>query len=134
MKRQNFSSKRAAILNAIRNSNVHPSAAWVYESLKDDYPSLSLGTVYRNISLFKKHGLINSVANIDGEERFDGITEPHAHFICSSCKQIIDISGLELQALNTGLEQGNFCVDGVEVTFYGRCDKCHSQRKKEKVL
>ena len=49
-KRQNFSRKREAILMTIRNATIHPTAEWVYQQLKPQYPDLSLGTVYRNIA------------------------------------------------------------------------------------
>ena len=72
MSGKNFSKKRQLILDAIKSTNNHPSAKWVYESLKEEIPDLSLGTVYRNIALFKEEGLIVTVANLDGEERIDG--------------------------------------------------------------
>ena len=51
--RRNFSAKRQAIYDMLINRTDHPSATQIYEDLKEDYPYLSLGTVYRNISLFK---------------------------------------------------------------------------------
>ena len=50
--RRNFSAKRQAIYDMLINRTDHPSATQIYEDLKEDYPDLSLGTVYRNISLF----------------------------------------------------------------------------------
>ena len=44
--------KRDAILNCLRQTDVHPSAEWVHAQLKPEYPDLSLGTVYRNLALF----------------------------------------------------------------------------------
>ena len=52
----NFSSKREAIFKTIASTKSHPSAKWVYDKLKDEIPNLSLGTVYRNIALFKEQG------------------------------------------------------------------------------
>ena len=63
--KRNFSSKRNAIYNVLLNTDTHPSARWVYEQLKPDFPDLSLGTVYRNISLFKNEGTIISVCNVN---------------------------------------------------------------------
>ena len=75
--KRNFSSKRNAIYNTILSTTTHPSARWIYEQLKHDYPDLSLGTVYRNISLFKNEGKVSVVCNVNGEERIDGNTSPH---------------------------------------------------------
>ena len=53
--------KRDAILTCLRQTTVHPSADWVYARLKPEYPDLSLGTVYRNLALFKEQGKILSL-------------------------------------------------------------------------
>ena len=60
--------KRDAILTCLRQTKVHPSADWVYNQLKPEIPDLSLGTVYRNLSLFKEQGLINSLEPFHGEQ------------------------------------------------------------------
>ena len=76
------SRKRDAILNCIRQSRVHPSAEWIYAQLKPEHPDLSLGTVYRNLALFRESGEVVCVATVRGADRLDACTEPHAHFIC----------------------------------------------------
>lgn len=123
-KRKNFSTKRMAILNAICSTDCHPSAKWVYNNLKEKYPDLSLGTVYRNISLFKEEGVVNAVANVNGEERIDGITEPHSHFICTKCGSIYDILNQELTALDSVLTDEGFHIESKSITYYGKCNKC----------
>ena len=42
---------------------------WVYDKLKPEIPDLSLGTVYRNIALFKDEGKVSVICNVNGEER-----------------------------------------------------------------
>ncbi|MGN1467393.1 MAG: transcriptional repressor [Ruminococcus sp.] len=123
-KRKNFSTKRMAILNTICSTDCHPSAKWVYNNLKEKYPDLSLGTVYRNISLFKEEGVVNAVANVNGEERIDGITEPHSHFICTKCGSIYDIFNQELTALDSVLTDEGFHIESKSITYYGKCNKC----------
>ena len=49
-----YSKKREAILNAIQSTKCHPSADWVYQTLKPEHPDLSLGTVYRNLEFFRQ--------------------------------------------------------------------------------
>ena len=91
MAKRNFSSKRNAIYNAVCGTDTHPSARWVYDKLKPEIPDLSLGTVYRNIALFKDEGKVSVICNVNGEERIDGNTEPHPHFVCNKCKAVIDV-------------------------------------------
>ncbi|MEE1056529.1 MAG: transcriptional repressor [Acutalibacteraceae bacterium] len=129
MARKNFSEKREAIYSLIRNTNTHPSAEWVYNQLNAQYPNISLGTVYRNMSMFAEQGLIKSVGSINGRERFDANTLPHPHFICQECDAVID---LEYMPYNQELDQAvklntGHSVKRHEIFFYGRCRKCQEK-------
>ena len=74
--------KRNAILSCLRQTDLHPSAEMLHQMLQDDHPDISLATVYRNLSLFKSQGMIQSIGAVGGIERFDGNTAPHVHFVC----------------------------------------------------
>ena len=63
-----------AILSALQETTVHPTADWVYSQLKPKYPDLSLGTVYRNLKKFCETGKAASVGVIGGQEHFDANT------------------------------------------------------------
>lgn len=128
-----YSQKREAILNLIRSSNVHPSAEWIYESLKPIHPGLSLGTVYRNLLFFQQQGTIKSVGIVNGQERFDAVTTPHSHFVCTTCGAVIDLKEILMDAnLNHVVRsQYGFEVQRHELTFYGRCKSCMHQMKIE---
>ena len=132
-----YSKKRAAILSAIRGTDCHPSAEWVYQTLKPNHPDLSLGTVYRNLVFFQERGDIRSVGVVRGQERFDGITSPHNHFICSHCGAVVDLSQIELaDRIDRDVsEQYGLMVDRHELTFHGLCPTCiHNQQHEEDVL
>ncbi|MBS1419675.1 MAG: transcriptional repressor [Firmicutes bacterium] len=90
VKRKN-SRKRAAILEALAAVTEHPTAEMLYNRLKPRYPELSLGTVYRNLSVLAEEGLVVTVARVDGQERYDARTEPHAHFVCRGCRRVLDL-------------------------------------------
>lgn len=91
-----YSKKREAILAAIQSTSCHPSAEWVYQTLKPDHPNLSLGTVYRNLSFFQDSGYIQCVGVVKGHERYDGTVTPHSHFVCSGCGTVIDLPEIKL--------------------------------------
>lgn len=121
-----YSRKRDAIINAIRSTKEHPSAEWVYTRLKPEFKDLSLGTVYRNLALFRDNGDIVSVGTVNGQERFDGETVPHAHFVCSRCGRIIDI---EAPVSGDALYKNVAMAIGAKVvshslTFTGLCGEC----------
>ncbi len=126
-----YSRKREAILEVIRSTCIHPTADWIYQQLKPAHPDLSLGTVYRNLSLFRSQGLVKSVGVVDGQERFDGVVTPHSHFICSRCGAVLD---LHPDVLDHGLdaaveERYGLSVTGHELTFHGICGKCKGKKE-----
>ena len=129
-RKEHFSRKRAAILEALRNTPSHPTAEGVYRQLKPDYPDLSLGTVYRNLNFFCEKGQAVSLGVIGGHERFDGETAPHAHLVCTRCGAVVDIfeSLFEQDALRALSQRAGCQVDSVSVTFYGLCPACAGQK------
>ena len=120
------SKKREAILDCIANTEVHPSAEWIYARLKPEIPDLSIATVYRNLNLFKEEGAVMSVATVNGLERFDANTAPHVHFICECCDSIIDMPLMEVpeELMETAANQLKASVTGCSLTFTGICNKC----------
>ena len=121
-----YSKKREAILDAIRSTTCHPSADWVYQTLKPTHPDLSLGTVYRNLEFFRQHGNIISVGVVKGQERFDATTDPHTHFVCSCCGNVIDLDGIlpDLGLDRAVCEKYGLSVDRHELLFHGKCQDC----------
>ena len=129
MERKNYSNKRVAIYNAIKNTNTHPSARMVYDCLKKDYPNLSLGTVYRNLTLLCETGDIMKVATVKGFDRFDYTTKPHCHFICSECSQVTDVEA-DMESLINKKELKNIpgIIDRTDILVYGLCHECSDNR------
>lgn len=120
--------KRDAILSYLRHTDQHPSAETIYAELKKEIPDLSLGTVYRNITLFKQQGLIQSLGNVNGVERFDGTVVPHVHFVCSACGKIHDLNELHVpeQLCNKAASEVGAVVEQCMLTFLGTCSECLS--------
>ena len=118
--------KRDAILECVRQTKVHPSADWVYARLKPDISDLSLGTVYRNLALFKEQGLITSLGTVRGVERFDGNNDPHVHFVCETCGNVVDLMEIQLPPeLTTAASQ--MCggtIQSSQLIFTGKCRSC----------
>ena len=121
--------KRDAILDCIRTTKVHPSAEWVFSQLKPMIPDLSLGTVYRNLSLFRQQGKIISVGTVHGVERFDGNVNPHVHFICTGCGAVLDLE--EMTVPDSLTVQAAGCTGGAvlecNLSFTGTCETCTHQ-------
>ena len=118
--------KREAILNCLRSTTSHPTAEWVHAQLKAEYPDLSLGTVYRNLALFKEQGLVISVGTVNGVERFDADTEPHVHFICRSCHKVDDLPGMIIpESLTADVDRyTGGRTETCHLSFTGTCREC----------
>jgi Fur family peroxide stress response transcriptional regulator len=119
------SKKRDAILRILRETSLHPSAQWIYDRLRLEMPGLSLGTVYRNLSLFYKEGTALRVGIVNGEERFDAITKPHPHIVCMECNSVFDLPFTEEAVFRSiaGNER-DYTIDYRRTVFYGICPKC----------
>ena len=123
MNGKRYSRQRELIYEALRQTEQHPTAEMIYQWLKPANPSLSLGTVYRNLNLLADEGAIRRMAF--PVERYDAKTMPHPHFCCDQCGAVYYLhlpydAELDRQAL---LASGHD-VTGHEVVFRGICTKC----------
>lgn len=119
------SRQREAIKSFLMTRKDHPTADVVYSHVREDFPNISLGTVYRNLTLLSDIGEILRLRVGDGVDHFDATTTPHYHFICQECGSVID---LDMDSLNQINEIANTNFDGHiagHVTyFYGTCPEC----------
>ncbi len=123
------SRQRSAIKEFLMTRHDHPTANVVYENLRKDFPKLSLGTVYRNLTLLTEMGEIRKLHLEDGVDRFDGQVAPHFHFICTSCHRVLDLNldptlSSDLDAQAAASFDGR--IDGHATHFYGLCGNCIS--------
>ncbi|NIT41784.1 MAG: transcriptional repressor, partial [Gammaproteobacteria bacterium] len=82
--------QRVAIYKELLSSLEHPSAIMIYKKVSEYYPNISLDTVNRTLLTFHKIGLAKAVGGTGDPKRFDPNLEPHHHFRCISCGEIID--------------------------------------------
>jgi Fe2+ or Zn2+ uptake regulation protein len=117
---------RRVILEVVRSTTVHPSAAQVYARVRRRLPRVSLATVYRNLRLLAAEGLLLERPDVTGL-RFDGRTDRHDHFTCVTCRRIFDLPS---RAVAPGMEPqgGGFEVFEHRIEFYGRCPAFRRRR------
>lgn len=119
------SRQRDAILDAVRSTKSHPSASWVYSQVRSVIPNISLGTVYRNLSMLAESNMIKRMDIGLAEEHFDGNTSLHYHLVCNDCGRISDIESEPMTFIND-MARENFNGDIYDhsIIFYGRCKEC----------
>ena len=119
------SRQRDALLTLLKSVKNHPTADWLYDELKKEFPKISLATVYRNLNLLAESHQIVRLECSDGAEHFDGNPEKHYHFICRNCSAIIDISVEMEKPLNELVKEKDLLnVEDHALFFYGLCGKC----------
>jgi Fur family peroxide stress response transcriptional regulator len=130
-----FTFQRQVIYEAVLESRGHPTPELIYEQVRQRIPSVSLGTIYKNLKTFLDFGVLREVTLHHGSLRLESNMTPHHHLVCSSCKAIFDIeeSAVEpVQLPKTGLPAG-FSISQYRVEFVGVCRTCRiSRRKKSK--
>ncbi|MFA7111890.1 MAG: Fur family transcriptional regulator [Bacilli bacterium] len=119
--------QRELILESIHDLE-HSSTKAIVAVVKHDYPTISVGTIYRNLKSLEEDGLIRKVStNLEDPIYEDTSREPHNHFICEECGRIFDIP-LDSNQKPFVDENGNF-VKEVSKTFYGVCKDCFNAKK-----
>jgi Fur family peroxide stress response transcriptional regulator len=119
-----ITAQRIAIMRSLENRDDHPSAEKIFLELKPHYPTLSIATVYSTAQLLAQASMIRILSIYEKKVFFDPDTTPHAHFMCTSCKKIIDLrADFELLTqMNPG--SGIYSIDCTEVFHYGLCSHC----------
>jgi Fur family peroxide stress response transcriptional regulator len=119
------SKQRTRILELLRSTEIHPTADWLYEKLKNEIPRLSLGTVYRNLSILIEQGLVKKIHFGSTFDRFEANIKPHYHLICESCGKILDFEMPIYNDLNFKAKQlTNFTIHHHKLEFFGICEEC----------
>jgi Fur family peroxide stress response transcriptional regulator len=117
--------QRLAIVEEVFNRN-HPTVAEVYDTVRQQFPTIGLATVYNTLRSLTERGFVRELPFGDAT-RFDVNVEPHANLVCRSCGRIEDSSAcadlmpLILQRVEAG---GGFRAEGQRLDVYGLCADC----------
>lgn len=117
-----YSRQRNSVYEAVKGTNCHPSANWVYDVVKLNLPDISLGTVYRNLKELSESGEILTLETSLNSIHYDGDLSPHSHFICNECGSIFDL--FETSNLSESLNKMGHRVEKEKSVFYGVCKDC----------
>lgn len=125
---QKYSRQRESIKHYLDTHRTHPTAEIVYQNVKQQFPNISLGTVYRNLNLLAERGEILRISLGNGPDHYDADCSPHYHFICKQCGTVLDID-LEHQAQldEIAARQFNGTITNHVTHFFGLCPKCNTK-------
>jgi Fur family peroxide stress response transcriptional regulator len=118
--------QRLAILKILATSDGHPSVDKIFDQVKQDFPTTSLATVYKTVTLLKELGEVLELGFPDGSNRYDGSKPyPHPHMVCLKCKRISDPDLQSVEELTREAEQKTgFDILSHRLDFFGLCPDC----------
>ncbi|MBI4463670.1 MAG: transcriptional repressor [Acidobacteria bacterium] len=124
------SRQRRMILEVVAKSGDHPTAHGVYEHARRRMPSLSLGTVYRNLRLLVNQGFLKESKFGNRPARFEPNKQPHYHVCCLQCGRVEDLRLPYQGSLDRRVEQMvRYRLQEHRMEFYGVCPQCQPRRR-----
>ena len=120
-----ITSQRLAICNFILSRKDHPTAEKIYQELRNEYPTISLGTIYKTLHLLKDLGLIQELGFNEGSVRYDPDMELHINMVCSKCGIISDYKAEKVEKLwNAIISDLRIKPKGQRIDIYYECNNC----------
>jgi Fur family peroxide stress response transcriptional regulator len=120
--------QRQVIFHTLTAMHGHPSPEAVYDVVKEQIPSISLATVYKNLKTFEEHGLIHEVSPHHGSARFETNPAPHHHLVCLRCKAIVDVPAGDVEPVRLRKRPpSGFRIQRYNVEMLGLCGNCSKQ-------
>jgi len=117
--------QRQVILEELQAVKSHPTAVELHEIVRQRLPKVSLGTIYRNLDLLARMGLIEKLEHAGGEARFDANTAEHDHLRCVCCGRIDDLMTPPLELVcPEDHDLRGYQVLGRRLEFIGICPRC----------
>jgi Fe2+ or Zn2+ uptake regulation protein len=122
--------QRRVILEELRSVHEHPTAREVFDRVRVRLPHISLGTVYRNLEILSRRGMIRTLELGCTERRYDGDTDDHYHLCCIRCGRIEDAPMAPLAGLEEALDATTgYALIGHRLEFKGICPGCQAAQK-----
>jgi len=123
---------RKLILEELRRSSKHPTADEIFLKLRTELPSLSLATVYRNLELLERLGVVKRLELSSGRRHYDGNVLDHAHMRCIECGEVVDMPLPGRGWLRKVLSLSDYDLIGINIELVGICKRCASGKKARK--
>ncbi len=119
--------QRKVILDELNKLKSHPTAGELCQIVREKLPRISLGTVYRNLEILSRQGIIQKLDVGGTEMRFDGTVDNHYHLRCLHCGKVADVELEPFNHLEDKIEgQTQFKVLSHRLEFLGVCPECQA--------
>lgn len=120
--------QRRLVRQIIESSRDHPTALAVFERAREKMPSISLGTVYRNVQLLVDQGLLLERKIGKKPARYETRRQRHYHICCLECGALEDLAVPYQEALDRRVERlMRYRLEEHRMEFYGVCPRCQAK-------
>lgn len=117
--------QRQVVLQVVRGTEAHLTAAEIYDAARSLLPSISYATVYNSLRFLRDEGLISEITFGNSASRYDRETGRHDHAVCTECGRLTDFDLDETSALlKLAARRSKFKPQSVHLTLYGLCPDC----------
>ncbi len=122
--------QRLEVIKILAASYGHPSVESIFKKVRANFPTTSLATVYKTVTLLKEMNELLELGFPDGSNRYDGNNPaPHPHMICSQCGKIIDLDIMNLDKLTSeAVKETGFKILSHRLDFFGLCPECKKKQ------
>lgn len=117
--------QRGLVLAAVNRLQNHATADEIYEEVAKEHPTVSRGTVYRNLKQLCDAGEIRKLEVPGGADRYDHLCHNHYHARCLKCGRVFDVEMDYIDNLAAAIRDAHgFEVSGHDIMFKGVCPDC----------
>lgn len=117
---------RRAIVECLAGTHKPFTAAELQAALKRKKLSTNKASVYRELGVLQKEGIIRPVTFEDGIQRFEMHGDHHHHLVCDACGAVEDVHmENDLDDMEKMIEKRTaFTILRHSLEFYGLCERC----------
>ena len=127
--------QRLAIAEAVLNSTDHPTVQQIYERVRNNFPSMTLATIYSTLGVLERNGLIQELP-FERMSRYEPNMDPHVNLVCIGCENVMDAdAGQEavVRLKNRIVNESDFQIAWQRVDFYGWCPNCAAEKRQQEL-
>ncbi|MWV62551.1 transcriptional repressor [Helicobacter saguini] len=122
-KRLKVTPQRLAILREIESKG-HTTIEGIYENILENYPSTSLTTIYKNVTIMCESDILSEVKAPGYKQRYEIKQQKHVHVMCEKCGKLQDLYINYSNLQNECEAMSGYKLDSLSAVFTGVCSEC----------
>ena len=124
------SRQRRLVFEIVERSHNHPTAHQVFDKARRKIPTISLGTVYRNLRQLADEGHVQENKMGGEPARFEVPRQRHYHIWCTGCGRLEDLTLPYQDTLDRKAQRlVRFRLEQHRMEFFGVCPECSRRPK-----